>query len=647
LAVFDPAKPVAVHTDASNTAIGAVLMQGEQPIAYESRKLTGAEKNYPVHEKEQLAIIHAVTKWRHYLHSTKEPFTIFTDHRSLRFLDTQPNLSGRQARWAEKMAEYNYTIEYKKGSMNIVPDALSRIPEHFINVISESRYMVGEDVLHQIRQALPDDPVFGQVYQFTLDEPEDSDFGYEVRDGLLYLKAGDRICIPDVPEVKSILLQEMHDSPTSGHYGVDKTYARLARVCFWPKMTGSVQRYVESCHTCKVTKTRTAKEYGLLRPLPVPERPWQHITMDLVVKLPKTMTGYDAIAVFVDRLSKAAVFAPTTSNGRATDMAELFFEYVHCRYGMPQSIVSDRDPRFTSQFWQKLFEKLGTRLRLATAYHQQTDGQSERTIQTLKRYLKTYAAKDPHNWDQMMHHAEFAHNSTKSSATGLSPFQVLYGWQPSTPLDQMFGTFEECSTSAPSVQETLEWHAERFQQVRDALQDAHIQMTRQYNQNHRDVRFQKGDLVYLESRHLRSLCAEAGSTFKSPYLGPYKIREKLPNDNYALDFPSGSQVFGSFHVSKLRKHIERDLIEFPDSEPPEQDNDPIVPDKEDSGYYQEEYEVEHIVRHTKRPNGKYRFLVKWKGYPHSQNTWQTYEDLENARDVLDDYLAGISETLHL
>jgi hypothetical protein len=187
------------------------------------------------------------------------------------------------------MAKFNYVIEYKKGSMNIVPDALSRIPEHFINAIDGSRLVVGEDILHKIRQILPDDPTFREVYQSALIEPEGSDFEYEVRRGLLYLKNGDRMCIPDSPEVRSVLKQEVHDSSTGGHYGVDKTYSKLARICFWPKMTLPVQRYVESCHLCKVNKTRTAKEYGLLRPLPVPETPWQRITMDLIVKLPKTM----------------------------------------------------------------------------------------------------------------------------------------------------------------------------------------------------------------------------------------------------------------------------------------------------------------------------------------------------------------------
>ena len=232
-------------------------------------------------------------------------------------------------------------------------------------------------------------------------------------------------------------MTEVHDYPTSGHSGIDKTYARLSELCYWPNMFRSVKHYVESCHVCKVSKSRTTKENGLLQPLAIPERPWTHIAMDLVTHLPKTKSHHDAIAVFVDRFSKAAVFVPCKTTCSAPDLAQLFFKNVFSRFGLPSSIVSDRDTRFTSLFWTSLFSCLGTSLDMSTAHHQQTDGQSERTIQTLKQYLRMYTSNAQDNWDELLCHAEFAYNSSKSASTNLSPFQALYGYLPQVPASLM------------------------------------------------------------------------------------------------------------------------------------------------------------------------------------------------------------------
>jgi hypothetical protein len=514
LAVFRPGVPVSVHTDASNFAVGAVLMQEGRPIAYESRKLSPPEINYPVHEKEQLAIVFALLKWRVYLHSTNDPFIIYTDHQSLRYLDTKKELSGRQARWSEKLAPFKYIIKYKKGTLNKVPDALSRRPDLENNAIVstvpnvpnnndpivfnnestvpnyELTVPINEEIHQRCLELIPNDPYFGRIYSDVQDENPAVTSDYVINNGCLYLVNDNRICIPDDPELKHRLLQETHDSPIAGHFGVDKTYSRLKDLAYWPNMKNSIKKYVDSCHTCRTNKARTTKENGLLQPLPTPLRPWTHISMDLITHLPRTEKGSDAIVVFVDRFSKQARFIQCKTTSTAAYVASLFFDHVFRLFGMPTSIVSDRDPRFTSQFWRSLMECVGTRLDMATANHQQTDGQSERTIQTLEQYLRMFTSNTHNDWDDHLAQAEFAYNSTKV-ATGFSPFELVLGTQPDTPLS--LAVRKPITQGSPSAREFINQHQDRFHMARDTLLEVKKQMTDQYNRHHRNVSFEVGD----------------------------------------------------------------------------------------------------------------------------------------------------------
>ena len=644
LAIFDPSKNVTVHTDASQFAIGAVLMQEGRVIAFESRKLSSAEINYPIHEKEQLAVVHALQKWRVYLHSTAEPFTVYTDHQSLKYLDTKNTLSPRQIRWMEKLAEYNYDIQYRKGSLNVVPDALSRRPDYQLSAIAESALSVGIDVLDLCRKEISKDEYFKDIFSRASKITDvDDPFEYQVKNGLLFLKKNDRLCIPDLPSVKTLLLNEMHDCPISGHNGVEKTYARLSELCYWPNMLRSVTHYVESCHVCKTSKTRTTKENGLLQPLSIPEIPWTHAAMDLVTNLPKSKSGNDAIAVFVDRFSKTAVFVPCKTSCSAPELALLFFQNVFKRYGLPKSIVSDRDTRFTSLFWTSLFECLGTSLDMSTAYHQQTDGQSERTIQTLKQYLRMYTSKSQDDWDELLCHAEFAYNSAESASTGASPFQVLYGYLPQVPASLMLE--KSPVLHSPSARDVVKKHIHRFRIIFDALQDSHKNYSEQYDKHKRDVSFKVGDLVYLDAQNIKSASVPGTTANKlqSRFLGPYKIIDQPSPLNYKLDLPPRSRIHPVFHISKLRYHVPRDPDQFVSPEPTIYDQEPLVPEHPE--YYQEEYEVERIVKHKKSADGSPRFLVKWTGYPHSANTWQTAEDLANAQEQLHKYKSTLRVSL--
>ena len=275
---MDPLKGnIVLCTDASDLAIGAVLMQDKRVIAYESRKLNTAELNYAVHEKELLAVVHSLKVWRHYLLGLK--FKIETDHQSLRYLSTQPNLSRRQCRWMELLQEYDFEIEYVKGKENVVADALSRRP--VVNAIS----CIKNTLIDEIKIHYAGDKVFslpceslikdsrtqGEIEQFK---------SYELKDGVLYYN--NRVCIPNFGEYRLNITRELHDIPVAGHPGFQKTYMAIKRHYFWPGMKRDIKLYVERCFKCQVSKIEQVKNPGLLKPLDVPNLKFESISMDLL-----------------------------------------------------------------------------------------------------------------------------------------------------------------------------------------------------------------------------------------------------------------------------------------------------------------------------------------------------------------------------
>ena len=413
----DPTKPFSVAADASDLAIGAVLSQnqgkGEQPVAYESRKLSPAEINYPIHEKELLAIVHALKLWRPYLEGTK--FTVITDHASLEFIKSQSNLSRRQARWLEVLQFMDFDIKYKPGKTNVVADALSRRP--FLNNIGTVFTTLGTPA--EIIQAYREDSYFREIFK-KLKGENIADAKviartkyYELRDELIYLKDGNRLAVPQNKSLITTLLQEHHDSKTAGHFGVDKTYELLSRHFYWPKMIKDVKKYIQSCDICQRNKGSNVAPAGLLQLLDTPTTKWEQITMDFIVQLPPTKQGYDAIFVIVDRLIKRAHFIPIHTSATAPEIAKLFLNVIFKDHGLPRIIVSDRDAKFTSKFWQQLFKELGTTLSMSTSFHPQTDGQTERTNRTLEEMLRSYVNYKQDNWDEYLPLAEFAYNNSK------------------------------------------------------------------------------------------------------------------------------------------------------------------------------------------------------------------------------------------
>ena len=261
--------------------------------------------------------------------------------------------------------------------------------------------------------------------------------GYSLGQDSLLLYSG-RVVVPAQKALTQELLYLYHDDQFAGHWGVEKTQELLERKFYWHGLARDVREYVTTCSTCQNIATPRHKPYGQLQSLSVPKQPWEEISLDFITQLPESCIGtkaHDAILVVVDRYTKMAQFIPTTTDLAAPEFAALFHEKIELKYGSPKGIVSDRDSRITSKFWAEVCSYSLIKRRLSTAFHPQTDGQTEILNRILENYLRAYTSLEQMNWAKLLPSAEFAYNNSRSSSTKISPFMALYGYNPELRVD--------------------------------------------------------------------------------------------------------------------------------------------------------------------------------------------------------------------
>eukprot|EP00253_Pinus_taeda_P020519 PITA_20519 len=421
LSIVDPNKDYVVCTDASKEGVGGVLMQEGRVIAYQSRKLKEHEQKYSAYDLELAAVIHALKMWRHYLLGRK--FLLLTDHHSLTNYFSQPTLNTRQARWAD-----------------------------FLSGISVSKWQ--STLLERIKTTADQDAVYQQIKQQVQQlSGKEIQQGYELDDvEMLYFNK--KLYVPNEDSLKKLILDEFHISHYTGHPGYQKMVTALRKEYYWPKMKKEVAEYLARCLECQQIKAEHLHPAGLLQPLPIPEWKWETISMDFITGLPRTKKNNDSIMVVVDKLSKAAHFIPVQSTYKAVQIAHIFMQNVFKLHGLPKVIISDRDVKFTSTFWRTLFAELGTQLNFSTAYHPQTDGQTERVNQVVEDMLRACVMMKPTQWEEYLHLVEFAYNNGYHSSTQLSPFEVLYGRKCRTP--SSWGGPEDRSRIGPEILKEME-----------------------------------------------------------------------------------------------------------------------------------------------------------------------------------------------
>jgi len=874
-------RPYTVHTDASDFAVGAVLQQdqghGLQPIAYLSHKLLSAESNYAVHEKELLAIVQACEEWRHYLHGTK--FRICTDHNSLKYFQTQPILSSRQIRWKQRLAQFDFTIDYVQGATNVVADALSRRADHvppeqdksqpvatqtwsefFCNAIwaigpqlpwpeqkernikaatknmepapdrpqpnaagtivmpsqrctaktaagtdckqrtcrgqycwthlsreeklrlaksliigagkglfakgktrSPPANRIDRDILfkkgqricpytgdwmhiaagqqdsaggtyaleirhdlaidaartnaamgrwandahgsshtnnaklvwsgaHRMASLIATRPIrdgdeilvsYGRSYwrhfgdrlrsriQLEPVEPlpqghsgieiillspitteasghspafieslkqaiaADSEYSERLsaeqatngHSSQLCLYHDNRIVVPRAPELRTTLIAECHDTAIAGHQGKDRTLASLRQRFYWVGMDRDVQEYVSSCDACQRNKPLQSNTPGLLRPLPIPDRPGHTIHIDFDVGLPKTKRSHTAFMSMTDKHSKIYHAAPCTEAVTAEQAAALFFSTWVRYYGLPTVIVSDRDPRFTGRFWPELWRLCGTRLNMTTAYSAAGNGQVENAQRTVVTALRPLVNFEQDDWDNQLERAETAMNMAKHTSTGVSPFEVVLGYAPRFPLDQAINDLLPATN--PAAANFIEQRQEIWRKVKAASEAAQERQKRYADQSRHAEQYAVGDEVLLSTSHLKLVGTDRSPKLSAKWIGPFAIKAVINPNAYEIELPSSLHIHPVVNITRLRRYKRSDR--FPSRPLPITRPPPEAVDDNDQG----EWEVERVLA-KKRVGRGIHFLVKWKGYPNEEASWVAHKDM-NCPELIDEF----------
>ena len=688
-----PGQSFVIHTDASDFAVGAVLLQdqgqGLQPCGFYSKKLNRAEKNYSVGDKEMLAMKLALTEYRIYVEGV--PTLLCTDHRNNITLLSRPAeeiTSRRVARWATYMQSFGKHLQlaYIKGEDNLA-DALSRRPDYkddehdndaggsdpssdwdekvvppeekggkerkdppatgaekqrtmrlqaskeqctpiLVSSLSHEklRSPIGFCTLwwsepgeleRRIRIAYARDPAYrpgprGAASQF-------------VRTHSLTLVRGlwrygtTRIAVPNVYDIRRALLKLAHDFPS--HVGEAKTRAALAQRFWWPTLYQDVNSYVKECATCVRAKTSTQKKYGKLMPI-IPTARWQMLTMDIISGLVRDRE-YDGILTMVDKYSKFIVAKPIAlsgaRSGTGTIIRHIEREIIEC-FAKPSIIICDQDTRFTSTEFSRWADDNGIEVRYSTKYHPQTDGQTERANRTLEDLLRARLKDRVHLWRRELPNVVEDYNATKNASTGVSPYYVLYGRHPKTALDLAVPSGYP-RTSLPPAAAT----AAIDSTVRSNLARAAAAQSRQYNKKRRDIEYNVGDKVYVETRYLPGRYGQVNK-LENRREGPFEVLRKTNRNSYVVRLPNcdlpGTYLSVGLSVDKL------------------------VPYRESVQWRLDEGRVRHdphapIVRataHRQRANFPVQYLIEYEGHHPGLNQW--VPEIRVPDDVKEAYWAG-------
>lgn len=636
---FDPSLPVTLITDASDFAISGIVHQPDphnqlHPVAFYSRKLSPAEINYDVYNKEMLAIIESFREFRPWLIGTSTPVSVVSDHKNLEYFMSTRILNRRQARWSIFLSEFNFRLDYLPGPRNPA-DAPSRRSDY---VLSN-----GEDTVLQQRKALltqthterldvtntvADDPTqtIASTAIFTFPAPElqkeftnafhsdtqwrdaiargDPDFTF--KDTLVFHK--ERLFVPET--LRPLVLKMRHDHLVAGHPGRARTLALVQRDYSWPGMSAYIRKYVSSCETCARIKIPRHKPYGLLQPLEVPSRPWSSISMDFIVKLPQSH-GCDSIWVVCDRLTRAAHFIPCVETLRAPELAWLFLDRIFKHHGLPDSIVSDRGSLFVSKFWSELCKQLQITPRTSTAYHPRTNGLTERTNQTLETYLRAYTSYQQDDWVDYLPLAEFSFNNLPNASTQQSPFYANYGFHP---------TFEphlSTDTTNPEAGDLAKRLSIIHDELKAELSEAQKRQALQFNKHALpSPEFKAGDLVWLLRRNIHTTRPSGKLDYRR--LGPFEVLYTVGPSACRLKLPPKlSRLFPVFHVSLLEPYIDPSWVPGRlSSRPPD-----ITLDNSDP-----EDNILAILD-SRKVGRRFDYLVSWTNKPESENSWVPLSEL--------------------
>ncbi|KAJ1150750.1 hypothetical protein NDU88_003539 [Pleurodeles waltl] len=661
----DTNKQFIVVTDASEKAIGAVLLQQqeddglEHPVFYLSHILSIAEQHYSVLERELLALKTACIEWRQFLMGSKEPFEVRTDHRNLQCLRNFVCQNSRQARWAFFFSQYDFYITHIPGSQNILADALSRRYPDCTR--APAQHLLEPNKIIGVAQSFLEE-VQLEYSNLSDDEVENLRPLLHKRQGYYYYQ--DLLFIP-TNRVREKALQMCHDSPVAGHRGIKATQELLSRFFWWPTWKLDIETYVQACPTCAQVKIPRTRPAGLLQPLPVPPTPWHTISTDFMCSLPPS-AGNRVIMVTVDSFTKMAHFTALKKLPTSQELSQIFIDHIFRLHGLPHTIISDRGPQYISRFWsfhsagsipsrlhrgsvfpaglagglnetarqpsgkvritaavfrprngnltaglwraasaarQGQNEGLNINRALSSGFHPQTNGQTERLNQGLEQYLRCFCNSTQSNWNTYLPIAEFSYNNSVHSASKTTPFFCSYGFHPTS-----FPTFSRSPTPLPAIT----YFSNRLLQIHRLIR-SNLLHTKRYMKKVADKKrrttpdYNPQDKVWLSSKFLPSRLSQ--NKFTPRYYGPFRILQLLNPVTVRLHLPHTWKIHPVFHVSQLKPYVP-DPYSRQFSCPP-----PVLVDDVP------EYEVQEICD-SRLFHKRLQYLIHWKGYPLSECSWE-------------------------
>ena len=445
----DLSSPFTISTDASKHASGGVLFQkdtnGEwHPCTYLPQTFSPAKQNYNIYDHELLTVMRALDAWQHYLLGSPHMVQVFMDHKNLTYFCQPHNLNQCRAQWLLDLTEFDLAFEHIPGKNLCALDALSRWPDHIpsmdtdnkaVTLLLEALFvnLIDSSLLDKLRSSLTSDPlVLDMLHALPGEVPANfrsclSDWHYNA--GLLTYQGW--VYIPNDAALHHSIVARHHDHPMAGHPGVLKTRQLVASEFWWPGLASYVHSYIHGCASCQQHKVNTHPSKPPLLPIPLTcSCPFQQISCDLITDLPLS-DGFDTLLVVVDHgLTKGVILCPTKKTINAAGVAALFFSKVFRRFSLYNKIISDRGLQFASTVAKELGKLLGYELALSTAYHPQTDGETEWVNQEIEMYLRIFCSLNPASWTQHITLTEFTHNHCPHSVTNQSPFYLMIGYEP-------------------------------------------------------------------------------------------------------------------------------------------------------------------------------------------------------------------------
>jgi len=582
-------------------------------------------------------------QWQHYLQEANHKVLIRCDHKNLEYFQMSKVLSRRQARWAEILSSYDFTIKHLEGKKNPA-DGPSRRPDYeegyerpttrLFATFAVTTVQLYLDLLPAIKAVQASDSLAADVKRRIVDTrmvgyPDLSKAGgpdvptkeqWKVISGALTYEW--RIYVPADALLRNKVISVFHDNPESGHFGALRSAELVSRDFYWPVLDAAIRKFIAGCEVCHRIKAPRHAHHGINMPLPPPLHTWEGITMDFVTDLLKsTNSGFTGIAVIVDRLTTMAIYLPCRKDIDSRELDRMFFEHMICRDGVPDNIITDRGTQFTSQFWTRVCSHLSINYRLSTAFHPQTDGQMERQNHTMEQYLRAFCNDEQDNWVELLPLAEFAYNNSMHASTRMTPFWALYHRNP-----QM--QFEAPKPPALHLKSVIQADA-----VLKGLEETHrvlrknllkAQKRQSKYTSGKEITFKVGDKVWLSTKHLRTTRPLKKLDYKRT--GPYTVSRIINKNGYKLDLPNTIHNHNVFHVSLLDRYAPPVA-----GQPPSEPQLMIVDDAGD-----QEWEVKRILD-AKLRYRKLHCLVQWAEYSHVRTSWEPAEILQNAQELVDDF----------